>query len=380
LRLPAESPHFHELAASHGTYATRLQGVEETVAEEFLRALGRVGGTAHTRPVEGGVDIVVFASLPQVDALRAQLLAASGQLQRLAEEIVTVLHAYHRTEFSVECGGQQLQCGLRPLVMGVINCTPDSFYEGSRLGGREAAELGERMVDAGADLLDVGGESTRPGSATISEQEELDRVLPAIEALATRVDVPLSIDTSKAAVAEAALTTGASIVNDVRGLEADPDLGTVVAAAGAPIILMHSRGPSQRMQEKTRYEDLLADILKELRAALGRATRAGIDPEATLVDPGIGFAKTAGQSLMLLRHLGALRSLGRPIVVGPSRKSFIGEVLGLPVEERLEGTAAAVACAVLAGAQMVRVHDVRSMRRAAEVAAAIRSEGVGWTS
>jgi dihydropteroate synthase len=380
LRLPAASPHFHELASAHGTYATRLQGVDESVADELLRALGRVGGAAHSQPVEDGVDIVVFASLPQVDALRAQLLAASGRLQRLAEEIVTVLHAYHRTEFSFDCGGRQLECGLKPLVMGVINCTPDSFYEGSRLGEREAAELGESMVEAGAGLLDVGGESTRPGSAIISVQEEIDRVLPVIEVLAARVDVPISIDTSKAAVAEAALAAGASMVNDVRGLEADPELGSVIAAAEVPIILMHSRGPSERMHEKTRYEDLIADILKEIREALGRATRAGIDPEATLVDPGIGFAKTAEQSLMLLRHLNALRSLGRPIVVGPSRKSFIGAVLGLPAEERLEGTAAAVACAVLAGAHVVRVHDVRSMRRAADVAAAIRSEGVGWTS
>ena len=374
------SPHFHEIAAAHGTYAIRLQRVGQAIAEDLLRALGRVGGAAHTLPAEGGVDLVVFASLPQVEALRAQLLTASNDLQRLAEEIATVLQAYHRTEFSLECKGRQLLCGLRPLTMGVINCTPDSFYDGSRLGDRAAAELGEQMVEAGADLLDVGGESTRPGSKMVSVQEEIDRVVPSIEALASRVEVPISIDTSKAAVAEAALTAGASIVNDVRGLAGDPDLGAVVAAAGVPIILMHTRGSSERMQEEARYEDLLADILMELREALGRASRAGIGPEATLVDPGIGFAKSAQQSLIVLRHLAAVRSLGRPIVIGPSRKSFIGEVLGLPADERLEGTAAAVACGVLAGAHMVRVHDVRSMRRVACVAAAIRSEGVGWTS
>jgi dihydropteroate synthase len=380
LQLPAESPHFHEIAAAHGTYATRLQGVGEAIADEFLRALGRVGGAAHTLPAEGGVDLIVFASLPQVEALRAQLLTASTDLQRLAEEVVTVLHAYHRTEFSLDCKGRQLHAGLRPLVMGVINFTPDSFYEGSRIGDRVTADLGEEMVDAGADLLDVGGESTRPGSRMVSEQEEIDRVVPAIEMLTSRVDVPISVDTSKAVVASAAIAAGATIVNDVRGLAADPELGLVVAKAGVPIILMHTRGTSERMHQEARYEDLLADILKELREALGRARRAGIGPEATLVDPGIGFAKTAQQSLMVLRHLAALRSLGRPIVIGPSRKSFIGEVLGLPAAERLEGTAAAVACGVLAGAHMVRVHDVRSMKQAASVAAAIRSEGVGWTS
>lgn len=380
LQLPAASPHFHEIAAAHGTYSTRLQAVSEAIADEFLRALGRVGGAAHTRSREDGIDLIVFASLPQVEALRAQLLTASNDLQRLAEEVVTVLHAYHRTEFSLDCGGLQLHAGLRPLVMGVINCTPDSFYEGSRIGERAIGELGERMVEAGADLLDVGGESTRPGSRMVSAQEEIDRVVPGIEVLSERVGVPISIDTSKASVAEAAIAAGASIVNDVRALAADPELGAVVAAAGVPIILMHTRGSSERMQEEARYEDLLADILRELREALGRASRAGIGPEATLVDPGIGFAKTAQQSLIVLRHLTALRSLGRPIVIGPSRKSFIGEVLGLPADERLEGTAAAVACGVLAGAHMVRVHDVGSMRRAASVAAAIRSEGVGWTS
>jgi dihydropteroate synthase len=181
-------------------------------------------------------------------------------------------------------------------------------------------------------------------------------------------------------VASAALAAGAVMVNDVHGLAADEGLGGVVADAGVPIVLMHMRGSPGTMYAAARYDDLIADIVRELRGALGRARRAGIDVELTLIDPGIGFAKRPQHNYTLLRHLAALRSLGRPIVVGPSRKSFVGAVLDLPPQERLEGTAAAVTAAVLAGAHIVRVHDVGAMRRVAAVAAAIRSEGVGWIS
>lgn len=380
LELPPESPRLHQLAASHGAYAVRLQGVEEELAEAFLKVLGRVGGVAHTRPEQAGIEILLFATLPQVEALRSQLLAAPGRLPRLAEEVVTVLHAYHRSGFTLRCGDRQLECGLRPLVMGVVNCTPDSFYPGSRASGAAAVARGETMVEEGADLLDVGGESTRPGSEPVGAAEETDRVVPVIEELAKRTPVPVSVDTSKAAVARAAIEAGATLVNDVRGLAADPELAEVVARAQVPVILMHMRGAPATMHRRARYRDLVAEVVRELREALTRAARAGIDLEATLVDPGVGFAKTPQQNLVLLRHLAAFRSLGRPLVVGPSRKSFIGAVLDLAAEERLEGTAAAVAAAVLAGAHILRVHDVAAMSRVVRVAAAIRSEGVGWIS
>jgi len=382
LELPSDSPGLHEIAASHGSYAVRLQGVAQQIAEPFLRALGRVGGSAHTHPsaAPDSVEMIVFASLPQVEAMRAQLLAAPADLSRMAEEVIATLGAYHRNGFKLTLRSQSMVCGLQPHIMGIVNCTDDSFYEGSRFIGEAAVERAGQMVDEGASLIDVGGESTRPGSEPIAADEEIGRVVPVIEALHGKIDAPISIDTSKAAVAAAAIAAGAELVNDIHGLAADPELGGVVADAGVPIILMHMRGTPGTMYEAARYDDLIADIVRELRGALGRARRAGVDPELTLVDPGIGFAKRPRQNYTLLRHLGALRSLGRPIVVGPSRKSFVGAVLDLPPEERLEGTAAAVAAAVLAGAHVLRVHDVRAMRRAAAVAAAIRSEGAGWIS
>ena len=394
LPFPEDSPSFQELAASHGTYAVRLQGVGEQLATPFLVALGRVGGASHTRPAAAAdraaagsdgadgaaVDVVVFASLAQVEALRSQLLAADPAQSRLAEEVVAALSAYHRNGFKVRCRDNTLECGLEPHIMGVVNCTDDSFYEGSRTGGDEAVDRARRMVREGAAIIDIGGESTRPGGDPVPTELEIERVVPVIEQLAGTIDVPISIDTSKAAVARAAIDAGASMVNDIHGLSADPELAGVIADAGVPVVLMHMRGKPGTMYEAARYDDLIADIVGELRGALARAHDAGIDPELTLIDPGIGFAKRPQQNYTLMRHLSALRSLGRPIVVGPSRKSFVGAVLDLPPAERVEGTSAAVAAAVLAGAHVVRVHDVEAMRRVAVVAAAIRSEGVGWIS
>ncbi len=382
LQFPDDSSGVHEIAASHGAYAVRLQTVDEDLATPFLQSLGRVGGAAHTRSCEGSeaVDLIVFASMPQVEALRSQLLAASPGLSRLAEELVATLVAYHRNGFKVRCGDRELVCGLSPHIMGIVNCTDDSFYENSRTDGADAVARAVAMVHEGASIIDVGGESTRPGGDSVSAELEMQRVIPVIERLREKVDVPISIDTSKAAVADAAIRAGATMVNDIQGLAADPELAYVIAEAGVPVILMHMRGAPGTMYEAARYGDLIADIVRELRLAMGRALRAGIDPELTLVDPGIGFAKRPQQNFTLLRHLAALRSLGRPIVVGPSRKSFVGAILDLPPEERLEGTAAAVTAAVLAGAHVMRVHDVEAMRRVAAVAAAIRSEGVGWIS
>lgn len=384
LQFPDDSPGLHELAASHGTYAVKLQDIDRELADPFLQAVGRVGAASHTQPSVGAggdhLDVVVFATLPQVEALRAQLLAASVDLSRLAEEVVATLGAYHRNGFKLRIGNRSLVCGLQPHMMGIVNCTDDSFYEGSRFLGDAAVDRATAMVEQGASIIDVGGESTRPGGEPVSAAPELERVLPVIERLSGSVDVPISIDTSKADVAAAAIAAGATMVNDIHGLAADPDLAGVVADAGVPIVLMHMRGAPGTMYEAARYNDLIADIVRELRGALARAHRAGIDPELTLVDPGIGFAKHPQQNYTLMRYLSALRSLGRPIVIGPSRKLFVGAVLDLPPEERLEGTAAAVAAAVLAGVHVVRVHDVQAMRRAATVAAAIRSEGVGWIS
>jgi len=260
-----------------------------------------------------------------------------------------------------------------PFVIGVLNLTPDSFSDGGRFLEPDAA-VGRALALAaeGADLLDVGGESTRPGSAPVAADEEIRRVVPVLERLrALGYPVPVSVDTTKAEVARAALAAGAVLVNDVRGL-VDPALAAVVAEAGVPVVLMHMRGTPRDMQARAVYRDVTAEVQDELGQALARAEQAGVARERTILDPGIGFAKTAEQSLELLARLPELHALGRPLLVGPSRKSFIGAVTGAPVEERLPGTLAAVAVAVRAGAAFIRVHDVAAARQAARVAAAIR--------
>jgi dihydropteroate synthase len=270
-------------------------------------------------------------------------------------------------------GGRVLVLGERTLVMGVLNVTPDSFSDGGvRFDAGRAIEDGLRMIEDGADVLDVGGESTRPGAEALPAAEELRRVLPVVERLATS-GVPISIDTYKADVARAATQAGAAIVNDVSGLLFDPGLGAVVAEAGAAIVLMHNRGRSREMYRRAEYADVPGEIAQELTAAIARATGAGVSRDATIVDPGIGFAKQAAHSYAALAHLGELARLERPILSGPSRKSFLVEAIGpTPPSERDWGTAAAVTASILFGAHMVRVHSVAQMAAVVRVADRIR--------
>jgi len=262
---------------------------------------------------------------------------------------------------------EPLAWGAKTYVMGIVNLTPDSF-SGDGLAGdpAAAADQAAAMVADGADVLDLGAESTRPGHAPVPATEEIARLLPPLRAIRARVGaaIPLSVDTSKAAVAEAALDAGADWVNDVRGLQADPDLAPVVAARGVPVVVMHDVPPDGR-------GDLLTSVLRELSRRLDRALAAGIVWERLIVDPGFGFGKDWRQNLELLRRLGELRGLGRPILAGTSRKSTIGRVLGLPEHDRLEGTAATVALAIAQGADIVRVHDVRAMARVARMTDAV---------
>jgi dihydropteroate synthase len=259
--------------------------------------------------------------------------------------------------------------------MGILNVTPDSFADGGVLFDdvERAVETGVRMADDGADILDIGGESTRPGAARLPQKEELRRVLPVVERLATRVHIPISIDTYKARVAREALDRGATIINDISGLLYDPALGEVAAASGAALILMHTRGRSSGMYDLAVYEDAARDVARELGEAIDRAVRAGVSREAIIVDPGLGFAKRAEHSYDVLAHLDILAALHRPILSGPSRKSFLKAGLGeREPSEREWGTAAAVAASVLLGAHIVRVHGVREMVDVVRVADRIR--------
>lgn len=255
--------------------------------------------------------------------------------------------------------------------MGILNVTPDSFSDGGRfLNPKRAASQALRMQEEGADLVDVGGESTRPGARPVSAEQELKRILPVVERLAGRLKVPISVDTRKAAVAREAIRAGASMVNDVTALR-DPEMAEVVASGIVPVVLMHMRGTPQTMQQQVFYRRLIPEIVAELKRSAARALRAGIRRDQILLDPGIGFSKRPEQNLVLLNRLEAFKRIGFPVVVGPSRKSFIGHTLGAAVEERLFGTAAAVALAVSRGADVVRVHDVAAMRQVADLAAAI---------
>ncbi|MBI4541372.1 MAG: dihydropteroate synthase [Gemmatimonadetes bacterium] len=266
-----------------------------------------------------------------------------------------------------QAGGRHIPLG-RPVILGVLNLTPDSFSDGGEFTTVDAAlRRAETLLTQGADILDVGGESTRPGAASVPEGEERRRVVPFLEAVARRFDVPLSVDTRKASVARAALDAGAIIVNDVSGLAADPAMAPLLAERGAGVVLMHMRGEPATMQQLATYRDVAGEVAAELGTAVDRAIAVGIPRDAIVVDPGIGFAKTAEQNFVLLRELGRIVTLGYPVLVGPSRKSFIGRILGLPPRERVEGTIAACVLAHAAGARLFRVHDVGAARRALTV-------------
>ncbi len=289
---------------------------------------------------------------------------------------------------------RELVWGSRTYVMGILNITPDSF-SGDGLVGDAAPEdqpenganvlsralsQAERFVKTGVDILDVGGESTRPGSQPVTEEQEIERVIPVVQMLASRLDVPVSIDTYRARVADAAIRAGASMINDVWGFKADPDLAGVAARHNVPVALMHNRSSWANAEIKERlggryigipYDDLLADIRRELLESVEIARVAGVPDEHIIVDPGIGFGKTVEQNLELLDRLDEIRSLGYPVLFGPSRKSFIGYTLDLPTDQRLEGTAAAVTIGIVRHGDIVRVHDVEYMLRVTRMADAI---------
>lgn len=278
-----------------------------------------------------------------------------------------------------QCGNLGFRWGERTYVMGIINLSPDSF-SGDGIAGIEAvAAQAQRFVSEGADILDVGGESTRPGAPPISIDEEIKRVVPAIEMLASLVSIPISIDSYKSEVAHRALDAGAAMINDQWGLKRDPGLAELVAERNVPIILMSNQRDKARYDTEIRrdvasYSDVIAEVILSLRHSMGLALRLGVPRENIIVDPGIGFGKSWQQELEIIRRLNELKRLGRPILVGPSRKSFIGLVLDLPVNERIEGTAAAIAISIAKGADIVRVHDVREMVKVCRMSDAIVRE------
>lgn len=262
--------------------------------------------------------------------------------------------------------------------MGILNVTPDSFSDGGLHFDRDTAvDRGLRMIDEGADIIDVGGESSRPGSEPISAEEELRRTIPVIEALSRRTTLPISIDTTKADVALRAVEAGASLINDISGMRFDPEMPVVASRTRVPVVIMHIKGKPKDMQETPHYDALIPEITDYFRIGIRLAKKFGISEDLIILDPGIGFGKTFDHNLEILNRLDSFASFNRPIMVGPSRKAFLGKILdSAPPGDRLEGTAAAVAVAVMKGANIVRVHDVREMAKVVKVVDAIRRESV----
>ena len=261
------------------------------------------------------------------------------------------------------------------LVMGVLNLTPDSFYDGGRyITPQAAVARALAMIDEGADIIDVGGESSRPGALSASVDEELARVIPVVEQIARKSDVLISVDTTKSTVAQAAIAHGASIINDISALRFDPNMAGIVARGGAFLVLMHMQGSPETMQQDPHYADVVEEIKRFLQERMDVAISAGIDRARLIIDPGIGFGKRLPHNLDILRRLASFKDLEVPILVGLSRKSFLGEILDLPVTERLVGTIAANAIAIATGADIIRVHDVKEGRRTADVAFRLRHD------
>jgi dihydropteroate synthase len=339
-----------------------------SLGADAAMARGTVGCTID------GTDVLLMGTRKQYDRLMEKLIVQPFGLRDLSAAIGRLLENMDQKTLILKTPRRDILLGGRTLVMAVLNVTPDSFSDGGRFFSLEAAVAqGLRMAEEGADMIDIGGESSRPGADPVSTEEECRRVVPVVERLSSLVDIPLSVDTTKAGVARAAMAAGAEMINDISAMTFDPRMGEVVASSSAAVALMHMRGCPKTMQEgNLAYDDLMAHILEFLRQRVEEAKNAGISEERMVIDPGIGFGKTVDDNLRIIKHLHDLKVLGRPILMGVSRKSFIGRITGDESPERLYGTAAAVTAAVMAGSSIVRVHDVGPMKKVVALSDAIR--------
>jgi dihydropteroate synthase len=349
--------------------------VKLLVPSQWQPSIARVvaslpGLTLYTQMRLGYEDaFLIIGRMQEIEACTDALASSALPTAPLAREMLTQLgrispRAYH----TFACGGKSLDFSVKTGIMGILNVTPDSFYDGGRYIDPEAAvDRAHQMVAEGADIIDIGGQSSRPGSDPVSEAEEKERVLPVVEAVAKSVTAIISVDTYRAGIARATLDAGAHLINDISALRFDPALMRVVAERRVPLILMHMKGMPRNMQLNPTYDALIDEVFAFLHERLKAAQAGGIPAEHLLLDPGIGFGKGAQHNLELMRKLHHFHALGRPLVIGPSRKSFIGLILGTEVDDRLEGTAAMVAAAIAQGADIIRVHDVQAMVRVARM-------------
>jgi dihydropteroate synthase len=351
--------------------ASGLLSDQLSLLEAFHRSQDPFERPAIGRPAPGTLS---FSGTSLQLRRFAALLASDRRLPRqIASELGPLLERSLRSDFTLVLRGRTLHLGGRTHLMGVLNVTPDSFSDGGMFADPGlAVEHARAMAAQGADIIDIGGESTRPGASPLSDEEELWRIIPVIERVAAETGIPVSVDTYKANVAARALAAGASIVNDISGLRFSPDMARVVADHGAAVVIMHIKGTPRDMQANPVYEDLLGEIIEYLAGGVETALRAGVPRDRILVDPGIGFGKTVEHNLTIIARLDELRVLGCPVVLGTSRKRFIGAVLDAPdPKERREGTAATVALGIERGAHIVRVHDVTEMAKVARMTDAI---------
>ncbi|MED1785183.1 dihydropteroate synthase [Brevibacillus fortis] len=368
-------PEAERMAESGTSLKIHTENMSVAVAESVREIMYSFDAEAIISDQPGTADktyVLLMASHKQMDLALDHMKTQTDELRALAAEVreVLAMPAKLRERRELNCGQYVLPLGERTLVMGILNVTPDSFSDGGRFVNVEAALAQARaMVVAGADLIDIGGESTRPGSEPVDEAMELDRVLPVIRILSQELSVPLSIDTYKASVAERAILEGAHIINDVWGAKRDPRMAEVAARLDVPIILMHNR-------EDTDYHDFFPNYIKDLRESVQIAMQAGVKQERIILDPGIGFVRTVEQNLETMRRLDDLVGLGYPVLLATSRKRMIGHVLDLPVDERVEGTAATVALGAAKGCHMVRVHDVKEMKRVTKMMDAMIKGGI----
>lgn len=358
------------LKAVHRVLKIRgLKPVQANIIKQEM--LSRGGEAAVSRGTinasVGETDVLLMGTLKQYKDLITKLKMQPFQLPKLAREIEIVLNNLEvRRPYILDCRGKLLEIGKRTLVMGILNITPDSFSDGGKyIDAGKAVARANKMVEDGVDIIDVGAQSTRPGHVPVGIDEEINRLMPVLERLVKEIDVPISIDTYKGEVARRALEMGANIINDQWALRADPAMAGIVAYFNAPVVIMHNQ------QGTTDYRDLMGDIVDFLRDSIIIAEKAGIPPEKIIVDPGIGFGKTLEQNLEVMRRLKELNCLGKSVLLGTSRKSLIGKTLNLPVDKRIEGTAATVSVGINSGVDIIRVHDVKEMVRVARMTDAI---------
>jgi dihydropteroate synthase len=356
-----------------------VQGLPCRVANIIKQEMLAIGGDAAV--ARGAVacsiektDLILIGTLKQIRSFIEKISFQPFGLKLLAESLDTLLDNLLAEHWTLKTSRRKMILGDRTRIMGILNVTPDSFSDGGRFDSKpeKAVECGFQLVEDGADILDIGGESTRPGAEPVSLEEELRRTIPVIQGLSGKINVPISIDTTKAVIAREAVAAGAEIINDISAMRFDEQMPTVIASSGAAVVFMHMRGVPQTMQKgDLHYVLLQGEMIDFFRERLNTALLAGILPEQVIIDPGIGFGKTRSDNLKLLKYLPEFSVVGRPILTGPSRKSFLAQEGPGGAMDRLEETVAAVTAAIMNGSQVVRVHDVKAMKRVAAVADAI---------